>query len=79
MRAEFPSSFAGCEIGVAYNMPEDELLRAGVWSSWVKLDAQGGGVTQVGRDAERGLIIIDHVRGCQGDWMPARGSFVIIP
>jgi len=79
VRAEFPASLAGCEIDVAYNMPEDELLRAGVWSSWVKLDVQGGGVAQVGRDAERGLVVIDHVRGCKGDWMPARGSFVIIP
>jgi len=79
VRAAFPAGFAGCETGVAYNMPEDELLRAGVWSSWMKLDAQGGGVAQVGRDAERGLVVIDHVRGCQGEWMPARGSFVIIP
>jgi hypothetical protein len=79
VRAEFPAGFAGCEIGVAYNMPEDELLRAGVWSSWMKLDIQGGGVAQVGRDAERGLVVLDHVRGCQGEWMPARGSFVIIP
>ena len=79
VRAALPAGFAGCEISVAYNMPEDELLRAGVWSSWMKLDAQGGGAAQVGRDAERGLVVIDHVRGCQGEWMPARGSFVIIP
>jgi len=79
VRAALPVSFAGCEIGVAYNMPEDELLRSGVWPLWMKLDTQGGGVAQVGRDAERGLIVIDHVRGCQGEWMPARGSFVIIP
>ena len=79
VRAAFPAGLAGCEIGVAYNMPEDELLRAGVWSSWMKLDVQGSGVAEVGHDAERGLVVIDHVRGCQGDWMPARGSFVIIP
>ncbi len=79
VRAAFPAGFAGCEIGVAYNMPEDELLRAGVWPAWMKLDTQGGGVAQVGRDAERGLVVLDHVRGCQGEWMPAQGSFVIIP
>lgn len=79
MRARFPAAFAGCDIDVAYRMPEDELLRAGVWSSWMKLDAQGGGTAKVNQDAERGLVVIDHVRGCDGEWMPAQGSIVIIP
>ncbi len=79
VRAQFPVALAGCDIDVAYRMPEDELLRGGVWSSWMKLDARGGGTTQVSRDAERGAIVIDHVRGCRGEWAPVHGSFVIIP
>jgi hypothetical protein len=74
-----PAELAGCPIDVAYRMPEDELMRAGVWYTWASLDAGGAGVARVDRDAERGLILIDRVRACHRDWRPARGSFVIVP
>ena len=74
-----PGSHGGCPVDVAYNMPEDELMRAGVWLQWVKLDDHGRGMARVNPDAERGVIRIDHVRACGGEWEPAQGTFVVIP
>ncbi|HLN01260.1 MAG TPA: hypothetical protein VK335_18370 [Bryobacteraceae bacterium] len=79
IKVQFPAKFAGCTVDVAYRMPEDELMRAGVWQSWMTLSATSSGAAGIGRDAERGMVVIDHIRACGGDWIPAQGSFVIIP
>jgi hypothetical protein len=73
------SSRSGCPVDVAFTMPEDELMRSGVWPAWVQVNSCGRGVAHVSPDAERGLIRIDHVRACGGPWAPAQGSFVVIP
>lgn len=79
VRIQFPAAMKGCPIDVAYRMPEDELMRAGIWPAWVTPGADGAGRAFVDRDAERGLIIIDRIHACGQDWLPARASFTIIP
>jgi dolichyl-phosphate-mannose-protein mannosyltransferase len=79
VRVQFPAAMKGCPIDVAYRLPEDELMRAGIWPSWITPDASGAGLAYVDRDAERGLVVIDRIRACGHDWLSARGSFTIIP
>lgn len=79
VRVQFPAALKGCPIDVGYRMPEDELMRAGIWPAWTTPDDRGIGVARIDRDAERGLVIVDHIRSCGQDWVPARGSFTIIP
>ena len=79
IKVQFPAAFAGCTVDAAYRMPEDELMRAGVWHSWMTLSAASNGAAGIDRDAERGMVVIDHIRVCGRDWIPAQGSFVIIP
>ena len=76
---QLPSTVGGCPIDVAYRMPEDELMRAGIWLLWTQLGTDGKGAAWIDRDAERGLIVIDRIRACHGDWVPAQASFVIVP
>ncbi len=79
VEARFPAALAGCEIDLAYRIPDDELQRAGVWPAWMKLDDRSRGWASISRDAERGTIVVEGVRACHGDWVPARGTFLIIP
>lgn len=76
---QFPAGFAGCAIDVAYRMPENNLMRGGVWLRWTELDAAGTGLARVNADAERGLVAIDRVRACGRPWLPSEVSFVIVP
>ena len=62
-----------------FRSPEDELLRAGIWLSWTETGADGKGEAWADRDAERGLMVIDRMRACGGDWLLAQGSFMIVP
>ncbi len=70
---------ASCPVDVEYRMPEDELARSGIWKNWTTLDASGAGSVRIGQDAERGLVQIERVRFCHQGWLPAAGSFTIIP
>jgi hypothetical protein len=45
----------------------------------MKLSGDGRGPSEIGRDAERGLVVIDHICPCGRKWLPVLGSFVIIP
>ena len=78
-RLQLPVAFAGCAIDVAYRMPENNLMRGGVWLRWTELDAAGTGLASVNVDAERGLVVIDRVRACGRAWMPSQESFVVVP
>lgn len=78
-RLQFAAAFAGCTIDVAYRMPEDELMRGGVWLRWTELDAAGTGRAPVSVDAEGGLVVIDQVRACGRAWTPSQASFVVVP
>jgi hypothetical protein len=78
-RLQFPMAFAGCAVDVAYRMPENNLMRGGVWLRWTELDTAGTGLARVNADAEGGLVAIDHVRACGRAWTPARASFVVVP
>ena len=79
IHVQFPASYAGCPVDAAYRMPEDELLRAGVWSSWMTPGADGQGTAIVLADAERGPVVVDRIRVCRREWLPAHATFVIIP
>jgi len=78
-RLQFPAAYAGCAIDVAYRMPENNLMRGGVWLRWTQLDAAGTGLARVNPDAEGGLVAIDRVRACGRAWMPSQASFVVVP
>jgi hypothetical protein len=78
-RIQLPATFANCAIDVAYRMPDDELIRSGVWNRWSDLNGSASGTARVNVDAERGKVVIDRVRGCGQGWVPAEGSFVTEP
>ena len=78
-RLQFPVAFASCAIDVAYRMPENNLMRGGVWLRWTELDSAGTGLARVSPDAEGGLVAIDRVRACGRAWMPSQASFVVAP
>ena len=78
-RLQFPVALADCAIDVAYRMPNDELMRGGVWLRWTEINSAGAGVARVNVDAERGLVVIDQVRACGRAWIPAQASFVVVP
>jgi hypothetical protein len=78
-RLQFPMAFADCAIDVSYRMPNDELMRGGVWLRWTELDSAGTGLARVNVDAERELVVIDQVRACGRAWISARASFVVVP
>lgn len=79
VQLQLPIAYAGCSVDLAYRMPEDELMRSGVWLNWTRLDSQARGAAHIDQDAERGVIQIDHLRPCGRKWLPAQGSFVVIP
>lgn len=76
---QFPMAFAGCAIDVAYRMPENNLMRGGVWLRWTEFHAAGTGLAWVNADAEGGPVAIDRVRACGRAWMPSQASFVVVP
>jgi hypothetical protein len=78
-RIHAPKAFANCALDVAYRMPDDELMRGGVWFHWTELDVSGSGTARVSVDAERGLVVMDRVRACGSRWMPAQAQFVTDP
>ena len=53
-RLQFPMTFAGCAIDVAYRMPENNLMRGGVSLRWTELDASGTGLARVIRMPKEG-------------------------
>ena len=79
VQVQLPAAYAGCSVDLAYRMPEDELMRSGIWWNWTRLDSQSRGLAHIDQDAERGVIQIDHLRPCGRKWLPAQGSFVLIP
>jgi hypothetical protein len=69
----------GCPVDLEYRLPEDELARSGLWKNWCTLDRDGRCTVIIGQDAEGGRVEIQRIRFCRGDWLPALGSFEIVP
>jgi hypothetical protein len=72
-------SFRECGLDVEYRLPGDELARSGLWKHWCTVGADGVCTARIDQDAERGIVQIERVRLCGGDWRRTNASFEILP
>ncbi|HVY94929.1 MAG TPA: hypothetical protein VHA14_19335 [Bryobacteraceae bacterium] len=76
---QVPAAKSGCSLDAEYRMPHDELARSGLWKSWCTVAADGTCAARINQDAERGIVQIQRVRLCGGEWRRTNVSFEILP